>query len=405
MSKFVKGVKSRLKAFSPDRSVAGDASVPGCQKQDGAEANVNNEKLGKDVSDAAKDMVAEVDIWECSQCDQSWDSRDTSKPDLMACSFCVKWFCRSCIKMSKSEFKALSREDAFWACCECKPIVTANIELMNRPDLDEPFELSKQTENSHTELGERINSLENSIETLIVQMGQNETKMTKLYSDALKVNTDSQAEMGEKSGTVNAAIDTINVEQMVKNALNEQKKVELDRENRSLNFIIHRIPESDKPDPQSRKKDDLQLIEKLFGELEVDYEPKQCFRLGRFDKEADPDTRKPRPLKVIMNSQEEQAQVMMNLSKLRDAPEFLKKLSISPDLSREERDELNEKLREAKQLTSESPNLIFKVKGTPGNYHFIKILKSRNDQKTSLSSKPAPKNQAEPSKTTAKTDA
>ena len=63
-----------------------------------------------------------------------------------------------------------------------------------------------------------------------------------------------------------------------------------------------------------------------------------------------------------MNCQEEQAQVMMNLSKLRDAPEFLKKLSISPDLSREERDELNEKLREAKQLTSQSPNLIFKVK-------------------------------------------
>ena len=96
---------------------------------------------------------------------------------------------------------------------------------------------------------------------------------------------------------------------------------------------------------------------------------------------------------------------MMNLSKLRDAPEFLKKLSISPDLSREERDELIEKLREAKQLTSESPNLIFKVKGTPGNYHFIKILKSRNDQKTNLSSKPAQKNQAEPSKTTTKRDA
>ena len=96
---------------------------------------------------------------------------------------------------------------------------------------------------------------------------------------------------------------------------------------------------------------------------------------------------------------------MMSLSKLRDAPEFLNKLSISPDLLREERDELNEKLREANKLTSESPNLIFKVKGTPGNYRFIKILKSRNDQKTSLSSKPAPKNQAEPSKTTAKTDA
>ena len=80
--------------------------------------------------------------------------------------------------------------------------------------------------------------------------------MTKLYSDALEVNTDSQAEMGEISGTLNAAFDTINVEQMVKNTLNEQQKAELDK-NRSLNFIIHRMPESDKPDPQGRTKDDL----------------------------------------------------------------------------------------------------------------------------------------------------
>ena len=48
------------------------------------------------------------------------------------------------------------------------------------------------------------------------------------------------------------------------------------------------------------------------------------FGLGRFDKEADPDTRKPRPRKVIMNAQEEQAHDMMYLSKLRDAPGFLK---------------------------------------------------------------------------------
>ena len=117
--------------------------------------------------------------------------------------------------------------------------------------------------------------------------------------------------MGEQSGTVNAAIDNINVGQMVKNALNEQKKAAIDKENRSLNFIIHRIHESDKSDSKSRKKYDLQIIEKLFGELEVDYEkPKQCFRLGRLDKEADPDTRKPRPLKVIMNAQEERTQVM-----------------------------------------------------------------------------------------------
>ena len=94
------------------------------------------------------------------------------------------------------------------------------------------------------------------------------------------------------------------------------KKADLIKENRGLNFIIHRITESDKADPKSRKQDDLQVIEQIFGELEIEVELKYCFRLGRFNKETDPESRKPRTLKVIMNSQEDQTQVMMSLLKL-----------------------------------------------------------------------------------------
>ena len=97
----------------------------------------------------------------------------------------------------------------------------------------------------------------------------------------------------------------------------------------------------------------------------------------------------------------------MNLSKLRGAPEFLKRLSISPDLSKEERAELNDKLREAKQITSESPNLIYKVKGSPGNYHFIKINKTRNEQNSNPEPEPEnnPKNRSASGSTGEKTEA
>ena len=44
-----------------------------------------------------------------------------------------------------------------------------------------------------------------------------------------------------------------------------------------------------------------------------------------------------------MNSQEDKTKVMMSLLKLKDAPEFLKRLSISPDPSKEEYEELNGK--------------------------------------------------------------
>ena len=304
--------------------------------------------------------------------------------------------------MTKAEFKALSREDAFWACFECRPIVSSNIDLLNKKDLND--QLSKPEKQS-AELGNKIESLENSIENLIDQINQNETKMTILYSDALKLSSGPQAELGDKVSKTETVINPVNVGQLVKQALDEQKKADLDKENRGLNFIIHRIPESNKADPKSRKQDDLQVIEQLFGELEIEVEPKECFRLGRFNKEADPESRKPRPLKVKMNSQEDQTQVMMNLSKLKDAPEFLKRLSISPDLSKEERAELNDKLREAKQLTSESPNLIYKVKGSPGNYHFIKINKTRNEQNSNPEPENNPKNRSASGSTGEKTEA
>ena len=124
--------------------------------------------------------------------------------------------------MTKVEFKALSREDASWACFECKPIVSSNIELLNKNDLNE--QLSKP-ENHQAELCNKIESLEKSIESLIDQIDKNQTEMTMLFPDALKHSPDSQADMGDKSSKTETAINPVNVGQMVKKALDEQKKL------------------------------------------------------------------------------------------------------------------------------------------------------------------------------------
>ena len=63
----------------------------------------------------------------------------------------------------------------------------------------------------------------------------------------------------------------------------------------------------------------------------------------------------------------------MSLSKLKDAAEFFSETEYLPWSVTGRAGELNGKLREAKKLTSEYPNLIYKVKGSPGNYNFIKI--------------------------------
>ena len=100
--------------------------------------------------------------------------------------------------------------------------MSSNIDLLNKKDLND--QLSKP-ENQSAELGNKIESLENSIENLIDQINQNETKMTMLYSDALKLSSGPQAELGDKASKTEAVINPVNVGQLFKQALDEQKKL------------------------------------------------------------------------------------------------------------------------------------------------------------------------------------
>ena len=74
--------------------------------------------------------------------------------------------------------------------------MSSNIELLNKKDMND--QLSKP-ENHPADICNKIESLKNSIESLIDQINQNETNMTMLYSDAMKLSSGPQAGIGDKS--------------------------------------------------------------------------------------------------------------------------------------------------------------------------------------------------------------
>ena len=95
--------------------------------------------------------------------------------------------------------------------------MTSNIERMDKKDLNEQM---ITTENHQSELSDKIDPLESANESLVVQINENETQMTKWYSDALKLNT--QGEMAETFGISYTASDSLSAGPMVKRALDEQ---------------------------------------------------------------------------------------------------------------------------------------------------------------------------------------
>ena len=198
-----------------------------------------------------------------------------------------------------------------------------------------------------------------------------EEKMSELWTEVVgkKKKLTGPAKDNTQEGTIASA---------VKRATLEQKYDDINREERMKNFIIYRLPESTKDTTELRKAEENAVVKELLESLGVQESPKKITRLGRFEKKDNPTTS--RPIKVEMDTIEAQNVVMDNLKKLADAPEHLKNLSISYDMTVEERSIVKEKVVEARTKTQQSKNWVYKVRGPYWNLREIRVRKENPDQ-------------------------
>ena len=155
---------------------------------------------------------------------------------------------------------------------------------------------------------------------------------------------------------------------LIKQAMGDQKKEEKQEEvNKSAarsNIIIYGIEEKDEKELEARKKLNESAVTELLTAIgKADVKPTKMHRLGKFSNEQD--HKSPRPLKVYLNSMEEAIEVVKNCKKLKSAEQHLKKLSISHDLTRDERSHVKELVNEAKDKSKNSQEWDYKVTGNP----------------------------------------
>ena len=159
----------------------------------------------------------------------------------------------------------------------------------------------------------------------------------------------------------------------MKEAMEERKQQEVDRENRDANIVFFRAAESTKETVKEKIEDDTKFFNSLCSEaldinnIEVD----KVIRLGQQD------GTKCRPLKIVFKKQEDKGHLMKSLNKLKNADEKFKGLSITHDYNKEDRSKIKAKVEEAKKmgLAEDQQNFNFRVRGPPWDLRIVKFPK------------------------------
>ena len=127
--------------------------------------------------------------------------------------------------------------------------------------------------------------------------------------------------------------------QIMQETKNGELIEEQQRGARAKNIIIHGSRET--PNLAEEKEEDEKVIKELLQTLEIESTPESTTRLGIRDEG------KTRPIKIKMRNMNEKELVMSSLGKLKNAPENLKKISVTVGKC----EIIRNKVAEAKQKT------------------------------------------------------
>ena len=317
---------------------------------------------------------------DCGMCKKSISN------GVAQCGFCEEIYCAKCSNFTDHMCKkVLIRADVLWACYNCFSRLE-NAKLAT-PLSDAPKDSTQEIIADGNAVLRKFQELQGEINSVKTQMSEVVSGVESFSSNVEKQMRQvmNEALFGEEYPEFDPSISlkqakriakeqnmppppTLN--DVMKTAVNEQNKAEKkENEDKAIarcNIIIYGMNEPSETDGEKRKKFTDDKMTELLSFLEVDeIKPIKTHRLGKFTESNENQASKPRPLKVILSSQAEAEMIVKSCKKLKDAPTNLSGLSVSHDLTNEERINIRNLVKKAKEDSAKSPNLDFKVVGPP----------------------------------------
>ena len=166
------------------------------------------------------------------------------------------------------------------------------------------------------------------------------------------------------------------VKSISKDVVSYHNKEKVDSDNRECNLMVFNLKEDPSNEENIQIEADTNVLQNMCGKtLELpNLRFKKVTRVGRKPLRS---SSKCRPVKIIFKNVEEKYACLSNAYKLKDAEPELRGLSITHDLTQNQRDELSKLLTEAKNKneleSAKNSQIKWKVRGAPTNLHLVSV--------------------------------
>jgi len=308
------------------------------------------------------------------------------------CELCEAWSHAKCENINEEGYKILKLENIHWYCVGCnKGVGRVLTNMMKMQQSHEKLEKevrdiqanSKQYQSKvDTEIEkikggmeifkQDVKSVKEVINELTATLEQQKEEQKNIESNESLWSTIVGKHVEKKMETV--TVEMLEVQKTIieaKEHMNEEK----DKEKRRQNIIIYRAVESQATGPETRKNEDQRFCLALVQDvLEVDCTSDDIDSVRRLGKRQDGTCR---PMLVSFKSVGVKNQVMESLSKLAEADDKYRTLSITHDMTQKEREECKTMVAQAKHKQEEdaSGEYIYRVRGAPGELKVVRLRK------------------------------
>ena len=295
--------------------------------------------------------------------------------DLIKCNMCCKWVCEDCNDVQVSKLKPIINKcrTIHFLCKSCDEKIGTDGMKDRAPPTNHVISTHSTDMSTDTIaslksfLSEQVTKIENNLKGMIeTKLGESKKEITALNETLSKVkspviendnNSDSATNTNTWSSVASRQQD---IKILMRDAKNDEKIEENEKERRAKNIIIHGADEVGN-NPEEIKKEDANYIREIFKKIAVPIEPLMITRLG------EPTESKSRPIKIVMKSKADKDKVMKNLGLLKGTERYFGKISVKDDYTTQEREGIKLLTERAKKQANENPERIFKVRGNSKN--------------------------------------
>jgi len=257
----------------------------------------------------------------------------------------ASWKCSECLGLNVDVYEALlsnSGRELRWFCTPCSKQVMSQRDSVNEK-LDD---ISKKLEN----LVDRLHYIEvrldskadaRDVSKLEVQIDSFDKRMTSIEAAVQSATVGKKPDEEMVKDYVEKVLET-------KNFYDKEEKAERDR--RKTSVIIHGVKESDCDLPKDREDEDLGVMAAMSHEMSCnDVTVSKVIRLGKRSTDESSDA-KPRPIKMVVESEEQKVKIICSAKNLRLPEEGgWKNIFVYPDVTLKERAERQKLLLEMKR--------------------------------------------------------